>query len=163
MISDILVKYFFRLSMSHHTLSDLTPKNTLTSPSDHHSVAVVQDVSRERTPKRVRAAAETNPTKRRPIITVLILNKYQNGIIFWLILLHVVVRTDKVIWGSMCSWRQKIVRFSSSYWSISVVSMVVLSLYAQILGFWTTRSVRVCMVAFAIFWGPRPLYNWESK
>merc|ERR1719516_949033 len=68
-----------RLSMSHHTLSDLTPKNTLTSPSDHHSVAVVQDVSRERTPKRARAAAETNPTKRRPIITVLILNKYQNG------------------------------------------------------------------------------------
>merc|ERR1711999_9368 len=50
-----------RLSMSHHTLSDLTPKNTLTSPSDHHSVAVVQDVSRERTPKRARAAAEMNP------------------------------------------------------------------------------------------------------
>ena len=85
-----LVKYFFRLSMSHHTLSDLTPKNTLTSPSDHHSVAVVQDVSRERTPKRARAAAEMNPTKRRPIITVLILNKYQNGIILCLILLHVV-------------------------------------------------------------------------
>ena len=70
-----LVKYIFRLSTSHHTLSDLTLKNTLTSPSDHHSVAVVQDVSRERTPKRARAAAETNPTKRRPIITVLILNK----------------------------------------------------------------------------------------
>ena len=68
-------KVFFRLSMSHHTLSDLTPKSTLTSHSDHHSVAVVQDVSRERTPKRARAAAETNPTKRRPIITVLILNK----------------------------------------------------------------------------------------
>merc|ERR1712235_63550 len=64
-----------RLSMSHHTLSDLTPKSTLTSHSDHHSVAVVQDVSRERTPKRAGAAAETNPTKRRPIITVLILNK----------------------------------------------------------------------------------------
>ena len=80
-----LVKYIFRLSTSHHTLSDLTPKNTLTSPSDHHSVAVVQDVSRERTPKRVRAAAETNPTKRRPIITVLILNKNQNGIIFCVI------------------------------------------------------------------------------
>merc|ERR1712227_736730 len=69
-----------RLSMCHHTLSDLTPISTLTSPSDHHSVAVVQDVSRERTPKRARAVAETNPTKRRPIITVLILNKYQNGI-----------------------------------------------------------------------------------
>ena len=79
--------------MSHHTLLDLTPKNTLTSPSDHHSVAVVQDVSRERTPKRVRAAAETNPTKRRPIITVLILNKYQNGIILCLIVLHVVYRS----------------------------------------------------------------------
>merc|ERR1712063_216140 len=68
-----------RLSMSHHTLSDLTPKSTLTSHSDHHSVAVAQDVSRERTPKRARAAAETNPTKRRPIITVLILNKNQHG------------------------------------------------------------------------------------
>ena len=86
------VKYSFRLSTSHHTLSDLTLKNTLTSPSDHHSVAVVQDVSRERTPKRARAAAETNPTKRRPITTVLILNKYQNGIVFCLIFLHIICR-----------------------------------------------------------------------
>ena len=75
------VKYIFRLSMSHHTLSDLTPKSTLTSPSDHHSVAVDQVVSRERTPKRVKAAAETNPTKQRHIYTVLVYtNKNQNGI-----------------------------------------------------------------------------------
>merc|ERR1712174_76057 len=70
-----------RLSMSHHMLSDLTPKSTLTSPSDHHSVAVNQVVSRERTPKRAKAAAETNPTKQRRIYTVLVYtNKNQNGI-----------------------------------------------------------------------------------
>merc|ERR1712098_623173 len=69
-----------RLSMSHHMLSDLTLKSTLTSPSDHHSVAVVQVVSRERTPKRAKAAAETNPTKQRRIHTVLVYtNKNQNG------------------------------------------------------------------------------------